>query len=262
MYGVSGIVGGVFGAAATIPNVVEPVARTMISYLSNFSSNGKVNLIYWACSPDGSKIEEVGEFDEEQTQNLAIVGPKKLAWGRGTKLLAPLQYFVDKFKDAPALGVKQPAALCVFVTDGIIEDLAEVKKYCFQYAKEVTNQSKPFVKMVLIGVGDEVDVGQMEELDDMFEGKDVKDSYGQDIDIWDHQLASDMNKLEQVFKELVSEDMMVISSGRIVNQSGKVCQDYADGVPALLRFTLPSGSTSFTLEFPGGNITQNISEGL
>ena len=48
----------------------------------------------------------------------------------------------------------------------------------------------------------------------------------------------------------------------ILNQAGKVCKDYPDGVPALLRFTLPSGSTSFTLEFPGGNITQNIDEGL
>jgi hypothetical protein len=262
MYGVSGVVGGVFGAASSIPNVVEPVARTMISYLSNFSSNGKVDLIYWACSADGSKVEEVGSFDEQQTQNLAIIGPKKSPWGRGTKLLAPLQHFVEKFKDAPALGVKQPGALCVFVTDGIIEDLAEVKQYCFQYAQEVANKSNPFIIMLLIAIGDEVDEGQMEELDNMFEGKNIKDASGQDIDIWDHQLASDMNKLEQVFKELVSEDMTVIGSGRILNQAGKVCKDYPDGVPALLRFTLPSASTSFTLEFPGGNITQNIAEGL
>ena len=262
MYGVSGIVGGVFGAAASIPNVVEPVARTMIGYLSNFSSNGKVDLIYWACSADGSKIEEVGEFDEQQTQNLAIVGPQKSPWGRGTKLFAPVKHFVEKFKDAPALGIKQPGALCVFVTDGIIEDLSDVKRYCFQYAQEVTNQSKPFLKMLLIGIGDEVDVGQMEELDNMFEGKNIKDASGQDIDIWDHQLASDMNKLEQVFKEFVSEDMTVIGSGQILNQAGKVCKDYPDGVPALLRFTLPSGSTSFTLEFPGGKITQEISDGL
>ena len=262
MYGVSGVVGGVFGAAASVPNVVEPVAHTMINYLSNFSSNGKVDLIYWACSADGSKIEEVGEFDEEKTRNLAIIGPKKLPWGRGTKLLAPLKHFIDKFKDAPAFGVKQPGALCVFVTDGIIEDLSEVKQYCFQYAQEIANKSKPFIKMLLIGIGDEVDEGQMEELDKMFEGKNIKDASGQDIDIWDHQLASDMNKLEQVFKELVSEDITVIDSGRILNQAGKVCKDYSDGVPALLRFNLPSGSTAFTLEFSGGSIIQSISEGL
>ncbi|WP_413166829.1 hypothetical protein ACL6C3_09040 [Capilliphycus salinus ALCB114379] len=44
MYGVSGVVGGVFGAAASIPNVVEPVTRTMINYLANFSSDRVVIL--------------------------------------------------------------------------------------------------------------------------------------------------------------------------------------------------------------------------
>lgn len=262
MYGVSGIVGGVFAAEASASNVVEPVARTMISYLANFSSEGQVDLIYWACSPDGSKVEEVGKFDEQQAQNLAITGPKKLPWGRGTKLLPPLMHFVEQFKDAPALGTKQPAAICVFVTDGIIEDLEAVKKYCFQYAKEITAQQKPFIKLLLIGVGEQVDEGQMNDLDDMFEGSGIQDAQGYEIDLWDHQLASDMTQLEQIFKEFVSEDMIVVSSGRITNQSGKVCQEYADGVPALLKFSLPSGSTSFTLEFPNGSVTQDISEGL
>ena len=258
MYGISGIVGGAFAAAASAPNVVEPVARTMAAYLSNFSSNGKVDLIYWACAPDGSKIEPIGEFDESDIQSLAICGPKKLPWGRGTKLLPPVRHFIEQFKDAPAMGVKQPAALCIFITDGIIEDLEEIKKYCFSYAKEIYDRTKPFIKLLLIGVGDEVDDGQMDELDDMFEGTGIKDSFGQSIDLWDHQLASDMSKLEQVFKELVFEDTIVIGSGRIVERDGKVCKEYADGVPALLRFTLPAGAQSFTLEFPGGSVTQTI----
>ncbi|MFP5269545.1 vWA domain-containing protein [Coleofasciculus sp.] len=264
MYGVSGIVGGAFAmaASASTPNVIEPVARTMVSFLANFSANGKVDVIYWACSPDGSKVEELGEFDDQTIQNIAIAGPKKLPWGRGTKLLPPLRLFVDKFTNVPALGVKNPAAICVFVTDGIIEDLADVKKYCFQYAQAISQKQKPFMKLFLIGIGDEVDEGQMDELDDMFEGSGITDSFGQSIDLWDHQLASDMNKLEQVFKELVSEDMIVIGSGRILNQGGKICQEYADGVPALLRFTMPAGSNSFTLEFPGGTVTQDISEAL
>ncbi|MFM2062757.1 MAG: hypothetical protein RLZZ507_2427 [Cyanobacteriota bacterium] len=262
MYGVSGIVGGAFAMAAGTPNVVEPVARTMVSFLSNFSSNGKVDLIYWACSPDGSKVEEVGEFDEQTIQNTAITGPKKLPWGRGTKLLPPLKDLVDKYKNAPAMGVKQPAAFCVFVTDGIIEDLVEVKQFSVQFAQDISSGIKPFMKLFLIGVGEDVDAAQMDELDDMFEDHPIKDASGQEIDLWDHQLASDMNKLEQVFKELVSEDMIVIGSGRILNQADKVCREYSDGVPALLKFTLPSGSNSFTLEFPGGSVTQDISEAL
>ncbi|MDZ8236593.1 MAG: vWA domain-containing protein [Nostoc sp. ChiQUE01a] len=260
MYGVSGIVGGAFAQAAGSLNFVEPVARTMVDFLSNFSSNGKVDLIYWACSPGGAAIEELGEFDSQNINNMVVKGPKK--WGTGTKLLPPLQHFIDKFKNAPALGVKQPAGMSVFVTDGIIEDLAAVKQYCIQYAQEIAQAQKPFIKLFLIGIGDEVDEGQMNELDDMFENNPIKDSTGLNIDLWDHQLANDMNKLEQVFKELVSEDMIVLGSGRIFNQAGKLCRDYADGVPALLKFTLPGGSTAFTLEFPGGSITQDISEAL
>ena len=251
--------GGIF----TSDNLVEPVARTMVKFLTNYSHTGKVNVIYWACNPDGSKIEELGEFDSERIQNTAITGPKKLPWGRGTKLLPSVKYFVEKFKGESELGdIKKPAGFCVFVTDGILEDLADVKQYCIQYAQEISQGKKPFMKFFLIGVGDEVDERQMNSLDDMFENNPIKDTGGQNIDLWDHQLASDMNQLEQVFKEMVSEDMIVIGSGRILNQAEKNCHEYSDGVPALLKFTLPPGSTSFTLESPKGSFTQDISEAL
>lgn len=244
-------------------NTVQPVARTMVGYLANFSyPTGKVDVIYWACSPDGSQIEEIGEFDAESIQKIALAGPKKLPWGRGTKLLPPLQHFVKKFQQgAKTLGlVKEPCGFCVFITDGIIEDFPEVKKYCLNYAQEISQGKKPFVKLFLLGVGEEIDQGQMDELDDLDTG--CKDTAGVDIDFWDHQLASDMKQLEQVFKELVSEDVIVVGSGRIVNQASQTCQEYADGVPALLKFTLPSGSTAFTLETPQGSFTQDISEAL
>lgn len=264
MYGISGIVGSVFAQAASTPNVVEPVARTMVDYLSNFSRSARVNLIYWACSPDGSQIEEVGEFNGQEIKNVTISGPntKKIQMGMQTKLLPPLKYFVEKFKGSPKRGVKQPAAICVFITDGRIDDLEEVKQFCFQYAQDIAQKQKPFLKLFLIGVGEAVDEGQMTELDDMFEGKNIQDHEGQGIDLWDHQLAEDISKLEQVFKELVSEDVIVVPSGKIFNQAGAVAKDYPDGVPAMLRFNLPQGSTEFTLEFPGGKVTQNISEAL
>ncbi|GJD19109.1 hypothetical protein RIVM261_040650 [Rivularia sp. IAM M-261] len=249
--------GGIF----TSNNSVEPVARTMVNFLANYSHTGKVDLIYWACNPDGSKIEELGEFDGDGIKNTAIVGPKKLPWGRGTKLLPPLIHFVEKFKGAPKLGnVRKPGGFCVFVTDGIIEDLADVKQYCIQYAQEISQGKKPFIKFFLMGVGDEIDEEQMDSLDDMFANNPIKDSLGQNIDLWDHQLANDMSKLEQVFKEPISQDMIVIGSGRILNQTGKICHEYSDGVPALLKFSLPPGSTSFILESPKGNFKQDISE--
>ncbi len=256
MYGVSGIVGGLFNQVAGFPNVVEPVARTMAGYLAKFSSSAKVTLIYWACSPDGSKVEPIGEFTDEEVQKVNFAGPKKETWGRGTKLLPPVRHLIEQsFQDAPW-------SIGVFVTDGVIEDLADVKAYCLQFAKEIASGKRAFVKLVLIGVGEEVREDQMEELDDMFEGSGLKDPHGNDIDLWDHKLAAEMRKIEEIFAEVVSADAVVVSSGRVLDGSGGVAKEYADGVPALLRFTLPAGTTSFTLEFPGGSATQDISEVL
>jgi hypothetical protein len=256
MYGVSGVVGGAFLQATGIPNLVEPVVRTMAGYLANFSSTGKVQLIYWACNPDGSAIEEIGQFTAEESAQVVLKGPKKFPWGRGTKLLPPVRYFVENaFQGAPW-------AICVFITDGVIEDLADVKAYCLQFAQQIAAGQRAFIKLVLIGVGEEVDESQMEELDDMFEGSGIKDPQGRDIDLWDHKLASEMQKIEEIFAEVVSEDTVIVSSGRIVDQAGRVAKEYADGVPALLRFTLPADATAFVLEFPGGKVTQDIREAL
>ena len=256
MYGISGIVSGVFAAAAGVPNVVEPVARTMAGYLANFSSDGKVCLIYWASGADGSQIEEIGELSAREAQKVVITGPKKNPWGRGTKLLPPVKYFIDqKLKDAPW-------AMCVFVTDGVIEDLDDVKKYCLQFARQISTGQRSFAKLVLIGVGEEVDEGQMEQLDDMFEGSGLKDPEGNDIDLWDHKLASEMQKIEEIFAEVVSENTIVAGTGRILDDAGRVIKDFSDGLPALLRFELPKSAKAFTLEFPGGSAAQDLTEAL
>ena len=256
MYGVSSVLGGAFAKAAAAPNVVEPVARMMAAYLSQFSSTGTCDIIYWAVSPAGDAVEPIGAVNEQAAATVAITGPKKFPWGRGTKLLPAVKHFVDvEFRAAPW-------AICVFVTDGVIEDLAAVKTYCLTFAKEIASGRRKFVKLVLIGVGEQVDVSQMEELDDMFEGTGLKDPAGNDIDLWDHKLAAEMRKIEEIFAEVVSEDATVAASGRVVNQAGTLCKNYPDGLPALLRFKLPVGSTGFTIEFPGGSITQDITAPL
>ena len=256
MYGANVPVGSLFARAAGATNVVEPVARTMAAYLAKFSSAGKVSLIYWACAPDGSQIEEIGEADAEQAQRLAIAGPKKHPWGRGTKLLPPVRYFVEQaFRSAPW-------AVCVFVTDGLIEDLAEVKQFCLRFARQIASGERAFVKLVLLGVGEEVDEKQMEELDDMFEGTGLTDPKGNPIDLWDHKLASEMRQLHEIFAEVVTEDLVVCDRGRIVDGAGRLVHDYSDGLPALLRFTLPRGATSFTLVLPTGQVTQDLGEAL
>jgi len=256
MYGANAPLSPIFKAASGIGNVVEPVTRAMAAYLARFSSSGTVNLVYWACSPDGSGLEEIGEVNEAQAQSLAVPGPRKLSWGRKTKLLPPVRYFVDSvFRTAPW-------AIAVFITDGIIEDLQEVKQYCFGYAREIAAGRRNFCKLVLIGVGEEVDGKQLQELDDMFEGSGLRSPDGEDIDLWDHKLASEMRQLHEVFAEVVSEKIIVADHGRILDATGRVVVNYTDGLPARLKFDLPRGSTSFTLELPGHRIVQDLSEAL
>ncbi len=261
MYGISGVVSSFFASASVTSNVVEPVARVMVKYLANFSATGKVELINWACGAAGELIEDLGSFSGDEIEKFAFTGPK-ISWGTGTKLLPPITYFINKYSNAPAIGSKQPAAICLIITDGIIEDLEDVKEYCFKYALEIADNLKPFVKFLLIGVGKEIDEKQLEQLDNMFEGSFIRDDAGRDIDLWDYQIADDINILEQIFKEFVSSETIVTNYGRILNQVGTVCEEYNFGVPALMRFNLPAGSTTFTLEFSGGTVTQDITEAL
>ena len=250
MYGAGRALSPLFASSAI--NLVEPVAKTMASYLAKFSSVNRVNMLYWACSPDGTQIEPIGDLSETEIQHLSITGPRKQPWGRGTKLLPPLRYFSeDVFRQAPW-------AICVFITDGIIEDLAEVKKFSIKLAKDIASGKRKFMKLVLLGVGEEVDQAQMEELDDMFNDSDLRTPEGDEIDLWDHKLTSEMRQLAEIFAEVVSEHITVASSGRIYDHQQRVVKEYKDGLPSLLRFTLPAGATSFTLEFGGHRVTQSL----
>jgi len=256
MYGANAPLSPLFRSAAGAGNVVEPVARAMAAYLAKFSASASVHLVYWACSPDGSGIEEIGEVGEQQAAALSVPGPRKLGWGRQTRLLPAVHHFVE--------GVFRQAdwSICVFVTDGIIEDLQEVKLYCTQYARQIASGKRNSCKLVLIGVGEEVDERQMAELDDMFEGTGLKDPKGADIDLWDHKMAREMRHLAEVFAEVVSENTIVADHGKVRDSYGIVAVDYSDGLPALLKFTLQKGSTSFTLELPGHRIVQDLGPAL
>ncbi|WP_439631570.1 VWA domain-containing protein [Gemmata sp.] len=254
MYGANAVVSPLFRKASAANNVVEPVARMMAGHLARFAGDGRAHVIYWACSPDGSAIEPLGACSAAGADALPVRGPKQ--WGRQTKLLPPVRYFVDQvFREARW-------AIAVFVTDGVVEDLDEVKAYCLEFARKVARGERNFVKLVLLGVGEEVDEGQMEELDDMFEGSDLRDPKGGPIDLWDHKLASEMRSLNEIFAEVVDDQVTVTDWGKVLDPSGRVVRDYADGLPARIRFRLPAGSAAFTLAFPDGRVTQDLTEAL
>jgi hypothetical protein len=219
-------------------NQITPVAQKLCAYLARtIDADGGTTCIYWATGPAGGKIEEVGDFRAEEAER-HVFGPPK-AFGTGTQLLPAVKYFVERFY--------------VFITDGELHDLEDVKRYSTQLARDVAAGRRKPLKFVLIGVGKYVNEKQMEELDDL--------DTGTEIDLWDHKLADELTRLEQIFAEVVDDNARVADRGKIVDPSGRTVKDYSDtGVPAKLEFEVPAGTAYFTLEVNGNRVHQALSD--
>ena len=239
-FGVTGMVSSIFASAS--PNYVEPVAQQMCTYLAEkVDVDGNIDAIYWATGPGGAQTEEIGELTHQQAGSFKFAGPKQ--WGTGTQLLPALKYFLDKFTDVPW-------GIYLFVTDGIIDDIDAVKDYSRKLAQDIDVGRRLPVKLVLIGLGEEVDQAQLEELDDLNTG---------DIDLWDHKMALEMKNLAEIFAEAVDANVLIADHGIVKDSYGNVIKNYADtGLPAMLKFRLPPGATSFILEVAGQSITQPL----
>jgi hypothetical protein len=225
------------------PNIIQKLAQEFIAYLAgNLDADGGTTVIYWACD-DGTAFEVFGDYTEAQCRTLDIQGPKTVSFGSGTMLTPAVKYFVDRFVDAKR-------GMYVFITDGRLDDLAEVKRYTTQLAKDIASGKRNSVKCVLIGVGDEIDEGQMEELDDL--------DTGTDVDIWDHKIAKEMRAIVEIFAEVVDENQIVAPTGTIYASDGKAVKTYTDGVPAKLSISLPVNSEWFELEVQGQRIRQTV----
>ncbi len=224
-------------------NIVEAPAREFISYLAaNLDADGGTTVIYWACG-DGSATEVVGDFTADQCRTLTVTGPKETPFGTGTKLTPAVRYFVDRFPDAKN-------GMYLFVTDGRLDDLAEVKRYTTQLCKEIAAGTRNPVKCVLIGVGNQIDEKQMEELDELDSGTDV--------DVWDHKIQADMRGVVEIFAEVVSENTTVAPLGTLFDPAGGVVVRFTDGVPARITATLPAGAEFFELEVGEHRIRQPL----
>lgn len=226
------------------PNAVEPIARDVVPYLAEkIDADGGTTVIYWACGGTGAGIEEIGDLTAVTARQTSYRGPHK--WGSQTHLLPAFRYFVERFADADW-------GFYVFVTDGRLDDLDAVKRYTADLSRRIgAGQAKP-VKAVLIGVGSEVDESQMEQLDDL------PDELELPVDIWDHKIAGSMRDLRDIFAEVVDENALVAPTGRVLADDGSVAANYADGVPSLLRFSLPRACRAFTLDIAGNQVSQRL----
>ncbi len=231
------------------PNHVQPAAQAMSTYLAQKSADGKIATIYWATGPAGKDIQILGDFTVEEAQKFGFGPPEH--YGTGTQLLPALKYFTDgqQRKDL----YDAPWGMYVFITDGAIDDFEAVGQYCTQLAKDLdAGRRTNDIKLVIIGLGSQVDEDQLDALDDL--------ETGTDVDLWDSKLASEMKDLSEIFAEVVDEGMILVpGDGLIKDEAGNVVQDFRDtGLPALLEFTLPHGAKAFSLEVGGNVVTQPL----
>jgi hypothetical protein len=226
-------------------NEVTPVAQKICSYLARkIDADGGTTCIYWATGPGGGGIEEVGDLRADEAERHLFGPPQE--FGSGTQLLPAVKYFVERFKDAPW-------GFYVFITDGELHDLDEVKDYSTRLARDIAAKRRNPVKFVLIGVGPSINEQQMEELDDL--------DTGTEIDLWDHKLAAEMRVLQEIFAEVVDKNARIADRGRILDPQGRVVKDYSDtGMSAYLEFEMPAGAEYFTLDVNDNKIHQGLSD--
>jgi hypothetical protein len=224
-------------------NDIEAKAREFISYLAdNLDADGGTTVAYWACG-DGSDYEVLGDFTAEECKTLAITGPTQTEFGTGTKLLPMLKYFCERFRDAKR-------GMYIFLTDGRLDDLEAVKTFTKRLCQAIAAGQRNPVKCVLIGIGDGIDEGQMEQLDDL--------DTGTPIDVWDHKLAKEMRSLIEIFAEVVDENTIIAPTAHLEDATGKVVKTFTDGLPSKVTFTLPATSAYFELVVGDGRIRQPV----
>jgi hypothetical protein len=243
---------GTTGPFMSSPNYVQAVGRKLGEILTGVTRTGKCSMLYWAMGPGGAETEAIGEFDAAGCQTVALTGPKKKnGWGTGTQMLPAVRYVVER------VGQAAEFTIGVMVTDGIIEDEAACVSYCLKLGEELASGKRKPLKLVLIGVGAQVNEEQLERFNNMFETTPLKGK----VDVWGAAVAADMRDESDIvgalFGELMSEAHTVAASGR-VTAGGKELRKFANGLPGKFRFILPKGAKAFTVETPNGSVTQDV----
>ena len=227
-------------------NILQPLVQDFTAYLAdNLDGTGKTSLIYWGCGK-GDEIQVLGEFDAITCQQIKVSGPKTFQLGKTTKLCPAIAYFANQYRQAQR-------GIYIFLTDGRIDDLEQVKDYTRELALEITVGKRNYLKLILVGIGNDVDRYQLQELDDF--------DTGLDIDLWDYKIASEMTNLSQIFAELVNENQIIAESGDIYDDRGNCVKSYPQGLPAKVDFVMPNDSKWFELEVGGQRIRQSVAVG-
>jgi len=244
--------GGAFGLFGQQPNYIQIIARKIGEILLQVSSENNVDVFYWAIDKKGDKLEMAGSFSDDTIAEAKISGPQSYPWGRGTCLLPTLRYMVEKNSH------ESDFYMGVIITDGIIQDETECFDYCMTVGHEIQSGKRSPIKLILIGIGEEIDHEQLERFDDMFEGSELEDQ----VDIWSHGIATNIQDeteiIDILFGELMTDEIIVAPWGKVKTPDGKIIETWSDGLPGKIRFSLPKGVNAFILETPNESIQQAI----
>jgi hypothetical protein len=218
----------------------------MLEYLATKDRNGMLRVAYWACGSSGKDIEVIGELKGVDVKQYKFPGAKKL--GNNTSLTPALKDYVNYLKSQVPQGAKRGCA--VIVTDGRLSDADEAQMFSAEVAKEIAAGRLPRINFVLVGVGDDVDEEQLEEI--------AHTEYKGVGHLWCHRIAKEINQVAELVAVLVDENMTVAAGGTIYDDKGKVLKSYEGRLPAVLEFDVPEGAKSFTLEVNGQRYTQPL----
>lgn len=238
---------GILAKLGPVRNQVEPQMRWMLEYLASKDRNGVLRVVYWATG-DGSEIEVIGDLTGGQAKDYKFPGPRY--YGKGTVMLPALRDYIAYIRGAVGSGARR--GLAVIITDSQLHDAADVTAYSEQVAKEIAAGRLPRLNFVLVGVGDQVDEEQMEEI-----GHEPYPGVGH---LWCHRVADRMEEMAELVAVLVDETMTVAAGGTIYDDKGNVLKVYEARLPAVLEFNVPAGCKSFTLEVAGQRYTQPLPE--
>jgi hypothetical protein len=238
---------GVLAKLGPVRNQVEPQMRWMLEYLASKDRDGLLRVAYWATG-DGSQLELVGDLSGSQANTYKFPGPR--FYGKGTVMLPVLRDYVAHIRGQVANGARR--GLAVIITDSQLHDPKDVRDYSTQVAKEIAAGRLPRLNFVLVGVGDQVDEEQMEEVCHL--------EYPGVGHLWCHRVADRMEEMAELVAVLVDETMTVAAGGTIYDDKGTVIKVYESRLPAVLEFSVPEGCTSFTLEVAGNRYTQPVPE--
>ena len=238
---------GVLAKLAPVKNLVEPQMRWMLEYLASKDRDGVLRVAYWATG-DGAQLELIGDLDGAKAQEYKFPGPK--FYGKATVLLPVLRDYVAHLRKEVERGARR--GLAVVITDSQIHDAGDVRAYSSQVAKEISAGRLPRINFIFVGVGNQIDEEQMEQI--------CHDEYPGVGHLWCHRVADRMEEMAELVAVLVDETMTVAAGGTIYDDGGNIIKVYEARLPAVLEFEVPAGCKSFTLEVAGNRYTQPIPE--